>query len=151
MAESEEEPTPAEVVAAEETETVAEPQGRLISRVVVGYRLGFLPGEWLQTWRRLDRALARANLKVKATLAPLEELPEDTGILVVSPDLREAAREFALPGTPILVTPASSAAGAFNDLIARLEAGTELRAERIDPQEAAGPKIVSYTGYTRID
>jgi hypothetical protein len=152
MAESAEEPTPDAVVETTEAdESPAAPTARLIARVVVGYRLGFLPGEWLQTWRRLDRALARANLKVKATLAPLEELPEDTGVLVVSPDLREAAREFALPGTPILVTPASSAAGAINDLIARLEAGTELRADKIDPEEAAGPKIVSYTGYTRID
>jgi hypothetical protein len=135
----------------EEEPSEAAPEPRLITRVVVGYRLGFLPGEWLQTWRRLDRVLARANLKVKATLAPLEELPEDTGILVVSPDLREAARETALPGTPILVTPASSAAGAFNDLVARLEAGTDLTADKIDPAEASGPKIVSYTGYTRID
>ncbi|HEY3063895.1 MAG TPA: hypothetical protein VGL99_33410 [Chloroflexota bacterium] len=127
------------------------PEPRLITRVVVGYRLGFLPGEWLQTWRRLDRVLARAQLKVKATMSPLEELPVDTGILVVPPDLREAAREAAPPGTPILVTPASSAAGAFNDLVARLEAGTDLTAEKIDPAEAEGPKIVSYTGYTRID
>jgi hypothetical protein len=127
------------------------PEPRLITRVVCGYRLGFLPGEWLQTWRRLDRVLARAGLKVKATLSPLEELPSDTGILVVSPDLREAAREYAVPGTPILVTPSSSAAGAFADLVARLEAGTELRAEKIDPAEADAPKIVSYTGYTRID
>jgi hypothetical protein len=132
-------------------ESAPEPEARLITRVVVGYRLGFLPGEWLQTWRRLDRALARANLKVKATLAPLEELPEDTGILVVPPDLREAARESAPPGTPILVTPANAAAGAFSDLVARLEAGSELRAEKISEEEAAGPKIVSYTGYTRVD
>ncbi len=124
----------------------------MITRIVVGYRLGFLPGEWLQTWRRLDRVLNRAQLKVKATLSPLEELPEDTGILVVPPDLREAARDAAVPGTPILVTPASSAAGAFADLVARLEAGTEVRAEKFDPDEvAAAPKIVSYTGYTRID
>jgi len=138
-----------------EPETTEEPEpesrARLITRVVVGYRLGFLPGEWLQTWRRLDRALARANLKVKATLAPLEEMPEDTGILVVSPDLREAAREAVPPGTPILVTPANAAAGAFNDLVARLEAGTELRADKISEEEAQGPKIVSYTGYTRND
>ncbi len=134
-----------------EPDANAAPGARLITRVVVGYRIGFLPGEWLQTWRRLDRVLARAQLKVKATMAPLEELPEDTGILVVPPDLREAAREAARPGTPILVTPASSAAGAFNDLVARLEAGTELTADKIDPDEAAGPKIVSYTGYTRID
>jgi len=128
-----------------------EPKARLITRVVVGYRLGFLPGEWLQTWRRLDRALARANLKVKATLAPLEEIPEDTGILVVPPDLREAAREAVPPGTPILVTPANAAAGAFNDLVARLEAGTDLRADKISEEEAQGPKIVSYTGYVRND
>jgi hypothetical protein len=145
MADGEDEPH----VEEEPSEAANEP--RRITRVVVGYRLGFLPGEWLQTWRRLDRVLARANLKVKATLAPLEELPEDTGILVVSPDLRDAARETAPPGTPILVTPASAAAGAFNDLVARLEAGTDLTADKIDPAEASGPKIVSYTGYTRID
>jgi hypothetical protein len=124
---------------------------RLITRVVCGYRVGFLPGDWLQTWRRLDRLFARANLNVKATLAPLEELPPDTGILVVPPDLREEARQAAPPGTPILVTPAASAAGAFADLVAKLEAGTELRAEKIDPQSEAGPRIVSYTGYTRND
>jgi hypothetical protein len=125
---------------------------RLITRVVVGYRLGFLPGEWLQTWRRLDRVLARAHLKVKATLAPLEELPADMGILVVAPELREAAFAASAPGTPILVTSASSAAGAFADLVARLEAGTEVSAEKVDPEQAAAaPRIVSYTGYTRID
>jgi len=153
-------PTP-ETEPATEPQTTAEPEpeqeaepgprARLITRVVVGYRLGFLPGEWLQTWRRLDRVLARANLNVKATLAPLEEMPEDTGILVVPPDLREAAREAVPPGTPILVTPANAAAGAFNDLVARLEAGTELRADHISEDEAQGPKIVSYTGYTRND
>jgi hypothetical protein len=118
---------------------------------VCGYRVGFLPGDWLQAWRRLDRVLARAELKVKATLSPLEDLPQDTDILVVPPDLREAAREAARPGTPLLVTPASAAAGAFADLVKRLESGTELTAERIDPAEAEGPKIVSYRGHTRLD
>jgi len=142
----------AEATESPQAEVEEQQRPRLITRVVCGYRLGFLPGEWLQTWRRLDRVLARAQLKVKATLSPLEELPLDTGILVVPPDLREAAFEAAPPGTPILVTPASSAAGAFADLVARLEAGTEICAEKVDPEEvAAAPKIVSYTGYTRID
>jgi hypothetical protein len=144
-------PAPETAPEPETTPEPEEPKGRLITRVVVGYRLGFLPGEWLQTWRRLDRALARANLKVKATLAPLEEMPADTGILVVPPDLREAAREAVPPGTPILVTPANAAAGAFTDLVSRLEAGTELRADKISEEEAQGPKIVSYTGYVRND
>ena len=119
--------------------------------MVCGYRLGFLPGEWLQTWRRLERVLQRAELNVKATLAPLEDLPEDVGVLVVPPDLSEAARDAAPPGTPILVTPASSAAGAFADLVRRLEAGEELTAHKIDPAEASGPKIVTYRGHTRLD
>jgi hypothetical protein len=125
---------------------------KFVKRVVVSYRLGWLPGEWLQTWRRLDRVFARANLRVKATLAPLEDLPADTDIVVVPPDLRDAAREAAKPGTPILVTPASAAAGAFAELIARLEAGTEFSAEKIDPEiEKTKPKIVSYRGHTIID
>jgi hypothetical protein len=123
----------------------------VVRRVVCSYRLGWLPGEWLQTWRRLDRVFARANLKVKATLAPLEDLPSDTDILVVPPDLREAANAAAPPGTPILVTPASAAASAFADLVARLEAGIEFSAEKIDPAERDRPKIVTYQGHTIID
>jgi len=124
---------------------------KVVRRVVCSYKLGWLPGEWLQTWRRLDRVFARANLNVKATLAPLEDLPVDTDILVVPPNLREAARDAVPPGTPILVTPASAAAGAFTDLVARLEAGTEFTADRVDPAEKDRPKIVSYRGHTIID
>ncbi len=120
-------------------------------RVVVSYKLGWLPGEWLQTWRRLDRVFARADLKVKATLAPLEDLPADTDILIVPPDLRDEAREAAPVGTPLLVTPASAAAGAFADLVARLQAGTEFTAEKLDPADKDKPKIVSYRGHTLID
>jgi hypothetical protein len=125
----------------QQVEHAAAPGPRLITQVVVGYRLGFLPGEWLQTWRRLDRVLASASLNVKATLAPLGELPSDTGILVVPPELREAARDVAPPGTPILVTSASSAAGAFADLVARLEAGVEITAEKLDPEQVAAAAI----------
>jgi hypothetical protein len=138
--------------AASDTTPGDAPKGpKLVRRVVCSYKLGWLPGDWLQTWRRLDRVFARADLKVKATLAPLEDLPTDTDILVVPPDLREAAREAARPGTPILVTPASAAAGAFADLINRLEAGTEFFAEKHDPADKDKPKIVSYRGHTLID
>ena len=135
--------------AAEPAEAVSGP--KVVRRVVCSYRLGWLPGDWLQTWRRLDRVFARTNLKVKATLAPLEDLPQDTDILVVPPELRDAAREAAPPGTPILVTPASAAAGAFADLVSRLEAGTDFTADKVDPAEKDKPKIVSYRGHTLID
>jgi hypothetical protein len=113
---------------------------KVVRRVVCSYRLGWLPGDWLQTWRRLDRALARANLKVKATLAPLEDLPEDTDILVVPPELREAARGVVPAGTPILVTPPSAAAGAFADLVSRLDAGDEFTAERVTDEDRDSPE-----------
>jgi hypothetical protein len=128
------------------------PQAKMVRRVVCSYHIGWLPGDWLQTWRRLDRVFARANLRVKATLAPLEDLPEDTDILVVPPELRDDARGAVAPGTPILVTPASAAAGAFADLVKRLEEGTLMTAERIDPEdEKDKPKIVSYRGHTLLD
>jgi hypothetical protein len=136
---------------AEMTQAEARPDPKVVRRVVCSYKLGWLPGDWLQTWRRLDRVFARAELNVKATLAPLEDLPADTDILVVPPELREEAREAAPPGTPILVTPASAAAGAFADLVARLEAGTEFTAEKVDAADKDKPKIVSYRGHTLID
>jgi hypothetical protein len=124
----------------------------MVRRVVCAYRQGFLPGEWLQTWRRLQRVLQRARFDVKATLAPLNELPSDTDVLVVPPDLREDARTAVPPGTPILVTTAAAAASAFADLLQRFEAGEELTAERFDPVElAAKPKIVTYRGQTLLD
>jgi hypothetical protein len=139
----------AEGVTAEAEEAPKGP--KMVRRVVVSYQLGWLPGDWLQTWRRLDRTFARADLQVKAILAPLEDLPEGTDILVVPPELREAAREAAVPGTPILVTSASSAAGAFGDLVSRLQAGTEFTAEKVDPDQADKPRIVSYRGHTIIE
>jgi hypothetical protein len=124
---------------------------RVVRRIVCGYGLASLPGEWLQTWRRLDRLLKRTGFKVRASLSPLEELPDDTDILVVPPELREAGRASAAPGTPLLVTTPRAAADAFADLIQRLEAGTELAAERIAPDEPQGPRIVTYRGSTRLD
>jgi hypothetical protein len=127
------------------------PTPRLVRRVVCGYRIDSLPGAWLQTWRRLDRLLQREGFKVTATLAPLEDLPEDTGVLVVPPELSEAARAAVPSGTPVLVTSPEAATAAFADLVKRLEAEIELTAERVDPAEPAGPKIVTYRGATRLD
>jgi hypothetical protein len=127
------------------------PAPRPIRRVVCAYSVDSLPGAWLQTWRRLDRLLQRSGFKVKATLAPLEDLPEDTDILVVPPELREAARAAARPGTRVLITPPAAAAAAFEDLVKRLEAGVEITAEHVNPAEQAGPKIVTYRGSTLLD
>jgi hypothetical protein len=52
---------------------------------------------------------------------------------------------------PILVTPASSAAGAFSELVTRLQAGTDFTAEKVDAADKDKPKIVTYRGHTLLD
>ena len=127
------------------------PSPRLVRRIVCAYRLGILPGDWLQTWRRLDRLLARSGFKVKVLLEPLEDLPNDVDLLVVSPELREAARAAVQPGVPLLLTRPATAAADFVDLVRRLEAGLELTAERVDPSAPEAPNVVTYRGSLRVD
>lgn len=132
-------------------EAAERPTPRTVRKIVCAYRLGVLPGEWLQTWRRLDRLLGRSGFKVKALLEPLEELPADADLVVVEPALREAAEAAAPPGVSLLLTTPPTAAADFAELVRRLEAGTELVAERVDPSTAGGPTIVTYRGGLRID
>lgn len=124
---------------------------RLVRKIVCAYQPGIMPGEWLQTWRRLDRLLDRSGFKVKAVLEPLDDLPADVDLVVIEPGLRDAAEAILQPGIPVLVTSSSAAADAFAELVRQLEAGDELTAERKSPSEAAGPTIVTYRGGQRID
>jgi hypothetical protein len=123
----------------------------VLRRIVCAYRLGLLPGDWLQTWRRLDRLMERSGFKVKVALEPLEDLPEGVDLLVIPADLRAAAEATVPPGVPMVLTTPRTAAEDFAALMRRLEAGTELRAERTDPSAANSPTVVTYRGGLRID
>ena len=124
----------------------------MVRRVVVSYSLGWLPGDWLQTWRRLDRVFARANLKVKAGLHPLEDLPEDTDILVVPPELarrrtRARAPRHAHPG---------HARGIRRRRVRRPGGVAWKRVKNSPPNTSTlptedAPNIVSYRGHTLIE
>jgi hypothetical protein len=127
------------------------PAPRLVRRIACGYRLGTLPGDWLQTWRRLDRLLARSGFKVRVVLEPLEELPADVDLLVVPPDLADVALSTVQPGVPIVVTTPAGAADDFAALVQRLEVGAELTAERADPAAPETPNVVTYRGSVRLD
>jgi hypothetical protein len=150
--EAEPDVTPVEAPDAADAEQPPAKTPRMVRRVACIYRLDALPGAWLQAWRRLDRVLVRAKFDVKATLDPIENLPEAADILVVPPELRAEVLEKVRPGVPILVTSAETAAGAFNDLLRRLEEGIEVTAEKIEPEaRAAAAKIVRYRGSTRLE
>jgi len=123
----------------------------MVRRIACGYRLGTLPGDWLQTWRRLDRLLARSELRVRVVLEPLENLPADVDLLVVPPELADAAPSAVQPGVPIVVTTPANAADDFAVLVARLEDGAELTAERVDSAAPETPNVVTYRGSVRLD
>src|SRR5262245_26247997 len=105
---------------AEDATTAAEtPAPRMVRRVACGYQAGVLPGEWLQTWRRLDRLFERSGLKVKALLTPLDDLGEDIDVLVVPPELRDDAEARVGTDVPIVVTTPAEAPIEFAELVRR--------------------------------
>lgn len=124
---------------------------RIIRRVVCGYRLDSLPGEWLQAWRRLDRAMQRAGLNVKVSLDPLDDLPSDADILVVPPELENEAGAVAPPGVGLIVTSPTEATATFARLVESLAAGREITADRIVAADPTEPRIVTYRGSIPID
>ena len=121
---------------------------RLVRRIACGYAPGRLPGEWLQTWRRLASSLERAGLDVRATLDPLDELPADADVLLLPPELA-APGGFPPPAGPLLITTsAADAPRVLDELVARIAAGADLTANRLDPD---APRVVTYRGTLRAD
>ncbi|MFN8524690.1 MAG: hypothetical protein U0821_16455 [Chloroflexota bacterium] len=122
---------------------------RVIRRAACVYSAGALPGDWLQTWRRLDRLVGRSGLDVKVTLEPLDALPAEVDLLVAPPELEGAARTAAGAEVEVLVTSPSGAAFAFDELMRELLEGQRI----VAPRAASGttPHIVTYRGSQRID
>lgn len=126
---------------------------RLVRTIVCGYTRDELPASWVQVFRRLERAVARASLRIRVRLMPLEELPESFDLLVVAPHLEQRARELAsvrtgppgrlIAGARLLVTTRERAADAVADLLRELEEGRRIYAEPADPNE---PVIVTRRG-----
>ena len=114
----------------------------LVRTIVCTYTRQELPAPWLQVFRRFERIVERAGLRVRVRLDPLEELPESFEVIVVPPELRERARALAGDARVVATTRAEATAAA-NDLLRELEAGVTLRAERVRPGE---PRIVVHRG-----
>ncbi len=115
---------------------------RLVRTVVCSYSRDELPVSWLRVFHRLEREIAKAGLRVRVQLAPLEELPETFEVLVVHPSLLERARKIA-PEARILGTTREAANVAVDELMEELRSGERLYAERVTPGE---PRIMVHRG-----
>ncbi len=119
-----------------------ERQIRTIRTIVCAFSRDELPESDVAVYRRFDHAVRKAGWAIRVRLEPLEALPEQYDVLVVSPALRSAAEK--LEGDALLVVTTRQNAGAAADqLLREVERGDPVRAERADPN---APKIVTHRG-----
>jgi hypothetical protein len=115
---------------------------RLVRTIVCAYVQAELPTPWLAIFHRFERVMEKAGLRIRVRLFPLEALPESFEVLVVPPELREAA-EARLAGARLIVTTRAEAPAAAAELLREIEHGETLYADRVQPGE---PKIMTHRG-----
>ena len=121
----------------------SEGEPRLLVRTIVcAYVRAELPTPWLAIFHRFQRVMEKAGLKVRVRLLPLESLPDEFEVLVVPPELQEAA-EAVQSGARLIVTTRADAPAAAAALLREIEAGVTLYAEKVRPGE---PQIMTYRG-----
>lgn len=131
--------------------------GREIKKVVVSYDLVSLPPTLIRSFTLLRGKLARKRFRVDVALCPLNRLSDEIDVLFVPDALLEEAQK-AVPEAariaPIDIKKTRQIA--FDELLADLEEGTEIYAQRVDNaggQESKGPRggvVVRYRGNERI-
>jgi len=115
----------------------------LVRTIVCAYTQAELPTPWLAIFHRFERVMAKAGLRIRVRLFPLEELPEGGfEVLVVPPELQGAA-EALQTGARIIVTGRAEAPAAAAALLGEIERGETLYAEKVRPGE---PKIMTHRG-----
>lgn len=115
---------------------------RLVRTIVCAFIQAELPTPWLAIFHRFERVMQKAGLKVRVRLLPLETLPETFEVLVVPPEIREAA-EALQTGARLIVTTRAEAPAAAAELLREIERGETLYAEKVRPGE---PKIMTHRG-----
>ncbi len=114
----------------------------LVRTIVCAYIQAELPTPWLAIFHRFERVMEKAGLRIRVRLFPLEALPETFEVLVVPPELQEAA-EALQTGARLIVTSRSDAPAAAAELLREIELGETLYAEKVQPGE---PKIMTHRG-----
>lgn len=115
---------------------------QLVQTIVCAFSQAELPTPWLAIFHRFERVMEKAGLRIRVRLFPLEALPESFEVLVVPPELREAA-EALQTGARLIVTTRAEAPAAAAALLEEIERGETLFAERVQP---GAPKIMTHRG-----
>ena len=115
---------------------------QLVRTIVCAFSQAELPTPWLAIFHRFERVMEKAGLKVRVRLFPLEALPEMFEVLVVPPELQDAAAALQT-GARLIGTTRADAPAAAAHLLAEIERGDTLYAERVQPGE---PKIMTHRG-----
>lgn len=110
--------------------------------IVCSYSRDELPVSWLRVFHRLEREVAKAGLRIRVELAPLEELPEAFEVLVIHPSLLGLA-ETGAKGACLLGATRENANTVVDELMRELASGESLYAERVTPGE---PRIRVHRG-----
>ena len=110
--------------------------------IVCAYTQAELPTPWLAIFHRFERVMQKAEMRIRVRLFPLEALPETFEVLVVPPELRDAAVALQT-GARLIVTTRAEAPAAADELLRELALGETLYAERVRPGE---PKIMTHRG-----
>lgn len=119
-----------------------------MKRVACAYRLGSVPGWWLNLHRRLKAGVARHGLSVSVGLTPLAALPEDIDLLVVPPDLEREARQAGV--AEVVAIGRARYAEAIAELVARLNDPSQFQIDRTGNSRSR-PTVVKYVGYERVE
>ncbi len=131
--------------------TAAPSSPRRLRRIAFGYTLDNFPGALIVGQHQLTRKLERAGFDVAVSFCPLNDLPADTDILIVAPELVPAACQAA-PHSHVQIVENFINHPAYDELIEQLQAGKEWMAARLaDRPVTEGGKILHYRGYERID
>lgn len=110
--------------------------------IVCAFTQTELPTPWLAIFHRFERVFEKAGLRIRVRLFPLEALPDSFEILVVPPELQEAA-EALQTGARLIVTSRAQAPAAADELLREIEGAQTLYAEKVRPGE---PKIMTHRG-----
>lgn len=127
-------------------------QPKPIRKIGFGYKLDFMPAPLILGYHQLSKKIEHAGFNVKVSLIPLNEINSDWDLVFVPKEF-ESEAALVLPSECVIGLDKFVNQPYYAELLRRLEEGTEICAERVDPNQASREEgtIMRYRGYERIE